>query len=141
MADPDFDVRLHKASCAPLLQTVRTPVLPNLTALTYQKSIFTNGRVVYVIQAMIAVVVIWTVGFFLSNLLQCIPFSVNWTGWGGAVDACINTNAMFLAQAWSDVITDGNGLQIDHGKRVSDMLSSPDPLPTLAMCMILLSIP
>ena len=57
---------------------------------------------------MIIVVIIWTVAFFLTNLLQCIPISVNWTGWGAAVDSCINTNAMFLAQAWSDVITDGN---------------------------------
>ena len=90
---------------------------------------------------MIVVVIIWTVAFLLTNLLQCIPISVNWTGWGGAVDSCINTNAMFLAQAWSDVITDGNRLPINRGKRVSDMLDSPDSLPTLAMRTILISTP
>ena len=79
---------------------------------------------------MIVVVITWTVAFFLTNLLQCFPISVNWTGWGAAVDSCINTNAMFLAQAWSDMITDGNPLPINHGKRVSDMLNSLDPLPT-----------
>ena len=88
---------------------------------------------------MIVVVITWTVAFFLTNLLQCFPISVNWTGWGAAFDSCINTNAMFLAQAWSDMIIDGNRFPIYHGKRVSDMLNSPDPFPTLAMRMILLS--
>ena len=46
---------------------------------------------------------------------------------------------MFLAQAWSDMITDGNRLPINHGKRVSDMLNSLDPLPTLALRTIILS--
>ena len=87
---------------------------------------------------MIVIVVIWTVAFFLSNLLQCFPISVNWTGWGAAVDACINTNAMVIAQAWLDVITDGNRLPINHGKRVSDVLNSSDPLPTLTIRTILL---
>ena len=90
---------------------------------------------------MIVVVIIWTVAFFLTNLLQCFPISVNWTGWGAAVDSCINTNAIFLAQAWSDVITDGNRLPMPHRKRVSDMLDSPDPLPTLAMRTIVISTP
>ena len=70
--------------------------------------IFTNGRVVYAIWTMVVVVNLWTVAFFFANLLQCYPISVNWTGWGAALNSCINTNAMFLAQAWSDVITDGN---------------------------------
>lgn len=72
---------------------------------------------------MITVVITWTVAFFLTNMLQCFPIAVNWTGWGAAVNSCINTNVMFLAQAWSDMITDGNPLPINHGKRVSDMLT------------------
>ena len=88
---------------------------------------------------MVVVVITWTVAFFLTNLLQCFPISVNWTGWGAAFDSCINTNAAFLAQAWSDMITDGNRLLLNHGKRVSDMPNSPDPLPAVAMRTILLS--
>lgn len=57
---------------------------------------------------MIVLVNAWTVVFFFTNFLQCYPISVNWTGWGAAVNSCINTNTMFLAQAWSDIFTDGN---------------------------------
>ncbi|CAF9930843.1 hypothetical protein IMSHALPRED_008293 [Imshaugia aleurites] len=74
--------------------------------LLFYRRIFTNGRVVYAIWTMVILVNVWTVAFFCTNLLQCIPISVNWTGWGAAVDSCINTNTMFLAQAWSDVVTD-----------------------------------
>ena len=55
---------------------------------------------------MIAVSSIWTVGFFFANLLQCWPLSVNWTGFGSSEDDCVDNNVMYLAQAWSDVLTD-----------------------------------
>ena len=54
----------------------------------------------------------WTIAFFFANLLQCIPLSVNWTGFGSTADNCINTNQMYLAQAWSDVFTDGKAYMI-----------------------------
>ena len=56
---------------------------------------------------MISVVIVWTVAFFFSNLFQCWPLWVNWTDWGSTPNNCINTNVMYLAQAWSDVLTDG----------------------------------
>ena len=55
---------------------------------------------------MITIIVIWTVGFFFANMLQCYPISVNWTGLGGNGDACIDENMMYLGQAFSDAITD-----------------------------------
>ena len=55
---------------------------------------------------MIAVVLIWTISFFFANLFQCWPLWVDWTGFGAAEGYCINTNMMYLAQAWSDVLTD-----------------------------------
>ena len=55
---------------------------------------------------MIAIVLVWTIGFFFANLFQCWPLWVNWTGFGSTEDNCIQTNAMYLAQAWSDVLTD-----------------------------------
>ena len=55
---------------------------------------------------MIAVVLIWTVGFFFASLFQCWPIWVNWTGFGGDEENCVNTNGFYLAQAWSDVLTD-----------------------------------
>ena len=83
---------------------------------------------------MLAVVNVWTVAFFLSNLLQCIPISVNWTGWGGAANSCVDTNTMFLAQAWSDVVTDGIHSQFDYGKRLSDIMGSANLVLTHTKC-------
>lgn len=86
---------------------------------------------------MIVVVNIWTIAFFLSNLLQCLPISVNWTDWGASFDQCVDTNAIILAQAWSDVITDGNGLPMFSESGFLIMPSSPDPLRALTMCTLL----
>ena len=55
----------------------------------------------------IGITIAWTIAFFLANLLQCLPISINWTGLGGTLEACIDTEQMYLAQAWSDVFTDG----------------------------------
>ena len=55
---------------------------------------------------MIAVVLVWTVAFFFANLFQCWPLWIDWTNFGFTYDNCINTNMMYLAQAWSDVFTD-----------------------------------
>lgn len=66
---------------------------------------------VYAIWIMVVLVNVWTVTFFFTNLLQCSSIPVNRTGWGAVVDFCINTNGMFLAQAWSNVLTDGISLE------------------------------
>lgn len=68
---------------------------------------------------MIAVVLVWTVAFFFANLFQCWPLWVDWTGFGSTVDNCINTSIMYLAQAWSDVLTDCK-------KCLASGLASPD---------------
>lgn len=54
---------------------------------------------------MIGLTVTWTIAFFTANLLQCLPISDNWS-LGFTPDACIRTEMMYLAQAWSDVFTD-----------------------------------
>lgn len=56
---------------------------------------------------MITVTAAWTVAFFFANLLQCLPLSVNWSGVGYMPGACINTSQMYIAQAYSDIWTDG----------------------------------
>ena len=56
---------------------------------------------------MITVTIAWTVAFFFANLLQCLPISVSWSGLGYLPGACINTSQMYLAQAYSDIGTDG----------------------------------
>ena len=58
---------------------------------------------------MVGITIAWTISFFLANLLQCLPISINWTGLGGTLEACVDTEQMYLAQAWSDVFTDGSG--------------------------------
>ena len=86
------------------------------------------------IWTMIVLVNAWTIVFFFANLLQCYPISVNWTGWGAAVDSCINSNAMLLAQAWSDVLTDGNVPYPDSGRLDADTMNSHDPFVTITKC-------
>ena len=49
----------------------------------------------------------WTVAFFFANLFHCLPLWINGTGYGSTEDNCIDTNMMYLAQAWSDVLIDG----------------------------------
>ncbi|KAK4692115.1 hypothetical protein P7C71_g5025, partial [Lecanoromycetidae sp. Uapishka_2] len=43
---------------------------------------------------------------YTITLALCIPLSLNWTGLGGNNFQCIDENMMYLAQAFSDVITD-----------------------------------
>lgn len=59
-----------------------------------------------IIWSMIGIIVIWTIGFFFSNMLQCYPISENWNGSGGSDETCIHENMMYLGQAFSDAITD-----------------------------------
>ena len=49
---------------------------------------------------------IWTVAFLFANLFQCWPIWINWTRFGSTEDNCMDTNMMYLAQAWSDVLID-----------------------------------
>ncbi|KAF6223902.1 hypothetical protein HO173_013065 [Letharia columbiana] len=67
---------------------------------------------------MVVLVTVWTVAFFFTNLLQCFP---------------ISTNEMFLAQAWSDVITDGNRPTAARATQDSNKLNSNDSLLTYSM--------
>lgn len=55
---------------------------------------------------MITVSSVWTVAFFFANLFQCWPLWIDWTNFGFNYANCINTNLMYLAQAWSDFLTD-----------------------------------
>ena len=59
------------------------------------------------IWTMVAVTSSWIIGFFFANLLQCAPVSRNWIGLGASPEYCIDTNMMYIAQAWSDIFTDG----------------------------------
>ena len=56
---------------------------------------------------MIGLVFVWTVGFSLSTIFQCYPFSANWSpeGGGNVPGQCIDVNRMLMATAWSDVVT------------------------------------
>lgn len=56
---------------------------------------------------MVGIDFVWTVGFFFSNLLQCYPIKVNWTGIGNVVGYCVDTNLLLIYQSWSDVATNG----------------------------------
>ena len=77
-----------------------------LTVLLLYRRIFTGEVFRKAIWVGYAIVFSWTVGFFFANLLQCWPISINWTGFGGDVAHCINSNIMLVAAAWSDTFTD-----------------------------------
>ena len=44
----------------------------------------------------------------IANLFQCLPIATNWIGLGATPEACIDTNPMYIGQAWSDIFTDGS---------------------------------
>ncbi len=77
-----------------------------LTVLLLYKRIFTGEIFRKTVWVGYAIVFSWTVGFFFAMLLQCWPISINWTGFGGDTDYCVDSNIMLVAHAWSDVFTD-----------------------------------
>ncbi|KAL8832109.1 MAG: hypothetical protein Q9191_000466 [Dirinaria sp. TL-2023a] len=87
------------------MTTVLTFGFTKLAVLLFYKRIFTGKVFKALIWVMIVLSFVWTVGFFFSQLLQCVPLSVNWSKYGGTTAQCIDVNKMILAQAWSDVFT------------------------------------
>ena len=77
-----------------------------LSVLLFYKRVFRGNTFNAAVWTMIAIVVVWTVAFFLANVLQCYPIWINWNASGAQADQCINTNMMYKAQAWTDVLTD-----------------------------------
>ncbi|KAF6230565.1 hypothetical protein HO173_011102 [Letharia columbiana] len=106
---PVFDHRLkvfEQIVFATQLTTTLTFGFTKLSVLLFYKRIFKGTFVKPSVWTMIGVVVVWTLGFFFANLFQCWPLWIDWTNFGFTYQNCINTNAMYLAQAWSDVLTD-----------------------------------
>ncbi|KAL9071978.1 MAG: hypothetical protein Q9161_003910 [Pseudevernia consocians] len=106
---PIFDYRLRvfeQIVFATQLTTTLTFGFTKLSVLLFYKRIFKGTFVKPTVWTMIAVVLVWTVAFFFANLFQCWPLWIVWTGFGSTVQNCINTNIMYLAQAWSDVLSD-----------------------------------
>ncbi|CAD6569874.1 MAG: hypothetical protein ASARMPRED_003298 [Alectoria sarmentosa] len=99
---PVFDHRLRvfeQIVLATQLTSTLTFGFTKLSVLLFYKRIFKGTFVKPSVWTMIAVVLIWTVAFFFANLFQCWPLWIDWTGFGSTVDNCIDTNAMYLAQA------------------------------------------
>ncbi|KAL8930017.1 MAG: hypothetical protein Q9172_000249 [Xanthocarpia lactea] len=90
---------------AVVLSQILTFGFTKLSVLLFYQRIFQGRWIQNAVWCLVGIDFLWTVGFFFSNLLQCYPISVNWTGLGYSDGKCLNTNVMFLAQAWSDVAT------------------------------------
>ena len=88
----------------PLL-TVLAFGFTKLSVLFFYKRVFRGKTFDVFLWAMWALVFVWVVGFFFAEVLQCIPFSVNFRNYGNLPGQCIDVNRMVLAQAWSDVVT------------------------------------
>jgi len=76
-----------------------------LAVLLFYRRIFPGRLLNILFWAMICLTCIWMVGFFFSQLLQCIPISLNWGKFGNLTDQCINVDSMILAEAWSDDVS------------------------------------
>ena len=100
------DFRVHEVVCTAFLQKVDALSLTCPHWLTCIARIFKGTFVKPSVYTMIAVVLVWTIAFFFANLFQCWPLWINWFEFGATFENCINTNVMYLAQAWSDVLTD-----------------------------------
>lgn len=88
------------------LTTTLTFGFTKLSVLLFYKRVFRGEFFNAVVWANIGIVSVWTSAFFFANLLQCYPIAVNWSEYGADPYQCINTNEMYLAQAWSDIFTD-----------------------------------
>ena len=88
------------------LTTTLTYGLTKLSVLLFYKRVFRGDTFNAAVWTMISIIGVWTTAFFFANLLQCYPISLNWEASGAQVVSCINTNMMYLAQAWTDVLTD-----------------------------------
>lgn len=109
MTGPVFTHRtqvLEQVIYATQLTQTLTFGFTKLTVLLLYKRIFPGETFKRFIYVGYAVVFIWTVGYFFSNLFQCWPIATNWTYWGWQADLCIDTNKMLVSQSWSDIFTD-----------------------------------
>lgn len=100
------DVVFLEILFAQQLSSTLTFGLTKLSVLLFYKRVFRGNTFNTAVWTMISIVGVWFVAFFFANLLQCYPISLNWKASGAQVNSCINTNVMYLAQAWTDVITD-----------------------------------
>ena len=88
----------------PLL-TVLAFGFTKLSVLFFYKRVFRGKVLDGCLWTMWALIFVWVVGFFFAEMLQCIPFSVNFRDYGNVRGQCFDVNRMMLAQAWSDVVT------------------------------------
>lgn len=100
------DIVFLEVNFAQQLSTTLTFGLTKLSVLLFYKRVFRGNTFNAAVWTMISIISVWTVAFFFANLLQCYPISTNWEASGAQVSSCINTNMMYLAQAWTDVLTD-----------------------------------
>lgn len=100
------DVVFLEILFAQQLSSTLTFGLTKLSVLLFYKRVFRGDTFNAAVWTMISIVGVWFIAFFFANLLQCYPISTNWEASGAQVSSCINTNMMYLAQAWTDILTD-----------------------------------
>ena len=94
---------------------------------------------------MIGINFLWTVGFFFSNLLQCYPISVNWSGFGYAEGKCIDVNLFSKIQTFTDIGMNGEipfqflGWRL--GSKQSTVFIIALPLPCVSLASDMYTLP
>ena len=100
------DVVFLEINFAQQLSATLTFGLTKLSVLLFYKRVFRGNTFNAAVWTMISIVGVWTTAFFFANLLQCYPIQLNWEASGALAASCIQTNTMYLAQAWTDILTD-----------------------------------
>lgn len=100
------DVVFFETNFAQQLSSTLTFGLTKMSVLLFYKRVFRGNTFNAAVWTMISIIGVWSTAFFFANLLQCYPISLNWVSSGAENYACIQTNTMYLAQAWTDVLTD-----------------------------------
>lgn len=79
-----------------------------ISMLLLYRRIFRGRAFDIITWTLIALVVGWTVAFFFSNMLECIPIHEAWRNAPGlgTNPHCVDAVPMYLAQVYSDVVID-----------------------------------
>ncbi|KAL2062174.1 hypothetical protein VTL71DRAFT_6440 [Oculimacula yallundae] len=82
--------------------------LCKISMLTFYLRIFPSYKFRITCYILLAWVTLYTIVIMLLSLLQCIPISINYFGWGkdGGRDGCLDLNAQAYASASTNITTD-----------------------------------
>ncbi|KAI1862665.1 hypothetical protein JX265_006964 [Neoarthrinium moseri] len=91
-----------------ILQFICIPALglTKLSVLFFYKRIFAPKPFQTMTWVMAGLVIAWNISFFFANLLDCLPFELNWRQQAGVSGKCIDIIQVFWAVSISNILLD-----------------------------------